>query len=344
MIMKKTMFFASVVASMAVLSGAWAAEQTSGIAATSYVAEYVKDGTLTVNVNGTPTVFSANSADSKTVDINIPDAPVVDNALSAESTNAVQNKVVTAALAEKVDEEDLYSYQQVADRVTYEAHINDLYADRNQDLLYPSYAAVKEIAREATKVDTELSDTSVNAVQNKVITAALDDKLDVPGNGLTPDSILGVSADGVLVTGKVYNADISDSANIDQEKVAGQLPTGTGGVATTLAADVNYLNTNKITSAQATTIANNAIATVTEPGGTINPNGQVDGLLKTDADGNVIVVEGLHSVTSGMLAPNVVSSQEIADGAVTAAKTSGVIGKIPFGSQTSTTYATIWVQ
>lgn len=50
------------------------------------------------------------------------------------------------------------------------------------------------------------------------------------------------------------------------------------------------------------------------------------------------------NVTTAKIAASAVTTAKIADSAVTAAKTSGVIGSIPSGSATSTTYATIWVE
>lgn len=50
------------------------------------------------------------------------------------------------------------------------------------------------------------------------------------------------------------------------------------------------------------------------------------------------------NVTTAKIAASAVTTAKIADSAVTAAKTSGVIGSIPSGGATSTTYATIWVE
>lgn len=50
------------------------------------------------------------------------------------------------------------------------------------------------------------------------------------------------------------------------------------------------------------------------------------------------------NVTTAKIADKNVTTGKIADAAVTPAKTSGVIGKIPSGSATATTYAQIWVQ
>jgi hypothetical protein len=108
------------------------------------------------------------------------------------------------------------------------------------------------------------------------------------------------------------------------------------------------LNTNKITSAQATTIANNAaaaaVANVAKSGGPINPNAMEFGVVTINGSGDVEVVDRVGFVAADMYADDSIDTSRLKNGAVTAAKTSGVIGKIPSGSQTSTTYATIWVQ
>ncbi|MGN0916722.1 MAG: hypothetical protein ACI4NZ_00740 [Candidatus Enterousia sp.] len=70
-----------------------------------------------------------------------------------------------------------------------------------------------------------------------------------------------------------------------------------------------------------------------------------DGVVKAitrDAEGDFIVEKGL--VAAGDIDENAVKVGNIENGAVTAEKTSGVIGQIPWGSEGSTTYAQIWVQ
>lgn len=62
-------------------------------------------------------------------------------------------------------------------------------------------------------------------------------------------------------------------------------------------------------------------------------------------DGSVAAADlASNSVTTAKIADSNVTTAKLAAGAVTAAKTSGVIGYIPSGSATATTYAQIWVQ
>ena len=90
-------------------------------------------------------------------------ALAVDDALSETSTNPVQNKVITLALSEKVDKE-------VGKTLTSNDFTNEL-KDKLDNI---------EVGANKTIIDTELSDTSNNPVENKVISIALGDKVTIP--------------------------------------------------------------------------------------------------------------------------------------------------------------------
>lgn len=93
----------------------------------------------------------------------------VDSNLSETSKNPVQNKVITSALDKKVDKE-------VGKTLT----SND-FTDELKDKLDSI-----EVDANKTVVDSELSDTSENPVENKVIAASLSDKVDKEnGKGLS---------------------------------------------------------------------------------------------------------------------------------------------------------------
>ena len=62
----------------------------------------------------------------------------------------------------------------------------------------------------------------------------------------------------------------------------------------------------------------------------------------TAADGTVTVTKG--TTLGGLATKSAVTTDDIADDAVTAIKTTGIIGKVPSGSENSTTLASIWVQ
>lgn len=90
-------------------------------------------------------------------------ALAVDDTLSETSTNPVQNKVITLALSEKVDKE-------VGKTLTSNDFTNEL-KDKLDNI---------EVGANKTTIDTELSDTSNNPVENKVISVALGDKVTIP--------------------------------------------------------------------------------------------------------------------------------------------------------------------
>lgn len=95
-------------------------------------------------------------------------ALAVDDTLSETSTNPVQNKVITLALSEKVDKE-------VGKTLTSNDFTNEL-KDKLDNI---------EVGANKTIIDTELSDTSNNPVENKVISVALGDKVTIPNtNGV----------------------------------------------------------------------------------------------------------------------------------------------------------------
>lgn len=93
----------------------------------------------------------------------------VDSALNSTSTNPVQNKVINTALGNKVDK---ISGKGLSS--------NDFTTDYKNKL-----DGIEEGATAIT-VDTTLSSTSTNPVQNKVINTALDNKVDkISGKGLS---------------------------------------------------------------------------------------------------------------------------------------------------------------
>ena len=107
----------------------------------------------------------------------IPDAPTVDDALSSTSTNAVQNKVVTAALASKADASAIPTDNaELANGAGYitAAALPTKVSQLTNDTGFITSADIPD----APTVDDALSSTSTNAVQNKVVTAALNGKMD----------------------------------------------------------------------------------------------------------------------------------------------------------------------
>jgi len=97
----------------------------------------------------------------------------VDNALSATSTNPVQNKVVTAALTGK------------AGTAVATTSANGLMSKADKTKL-------NDIERGANKttIDSAMSGSSVNPVQNKAIKQYVDDKVAAAGSNITVDATL----------------------------------------------------------------------------------------------------------------------------------------------------------
>lgn len=106
----------------------------------------------------------------------------VDTALSSTSTNPVQNKVINTALANKVD------------KVSGKVLSSNDYTDAEKQQLASLVAGT-------ITVDSELSDSSENPVQNKVVKAALDNKLDTSmlGGEITPQQASKIPQAGAVI-------------------------------------------------------------------------------------------------------------------------------------------------
>ena len=119
----------------------------------------------------------------------------VDNALSATSTNPVQNKVITSALAKKAgtavatesanglmsaaDKKKLGGIAAGANKTTIDSTMSGSSANPVQNKVIKQYVDDKVAAAGSNiTVDAELSATSTNPVQNKAVKAAIDGKAD----------------------------------------------------------------------------------------------------------------------------------------------------------------------
>lgn len=126
----------------------------------------------------------------------------VDNALSATSTNPVQNKVVTAALTgkagtavattsanglmSKADKTKLNDIERGANKTTIDSAMSGSSVNPVQNKIIKQYIDDKVAAAGSNiAVDAELSATSANPVQNKAVKAAIDGKLSTSGGTLT---------------------------------------------------------------------------------------------------------------------------------------------------------------
>lgn len=126
----------------------------------------------------------------------------VDNALSATSTNPVQNKVVTAAINTKAgksaatqsaaglmsaaDKAKLDGIAAGANKITIDSTMSGSSVNPVQNKVIKQYVDDKVASAGSNiTVDATLNATSTNPVQNKVIKSALDGKLSTSGGTLT---------------------------------------------------------------------------------------------------------------------------------------------------------------
>ena len=141
----------------------------------------------------------------------------IDSSLSSTSTNAVQNKVINSALSVKADS----SHTHEGGDISTEGSVWDMdYGITNQrelnDMLYNDvYDKVKNIEDEANKttVDSSLSSSSTNPVQNKVIQTALDEKASTEHTHVTSDIGFGNNDD--LIWSAALGLTRQDEINVE---------------------------------------------------------------------------------------------------------------------------------
>ena len=229
-------------------------------------------------------------------------------------------------------------------------------------------------------VDSALSSTSTNPVQNKVVNTALAGKqatlttaqLNAVNSGVTSTTVSQVATNKTNIAAKEASANKIDTLEGFDGDKAVAFPTVN--LTETLISDANNdvmdsVN-EKVDKEQGSSAASKAV--ITNSSGTITTGTIATGMITDSAvtsaklaanavtsakisDGAVALADLASnsvnsskivdaSVATADLAGSSVTTAKIADAAVTPAKTSGVIGSIPSGSATSTTYATIWVE
>ena len=162
-----------------------------------------KDDSGNLLFNG-ESVGSGSSSGSSTIDI--------DSELSETSENAIQNKVVTQALKEYLKSKDAYNPSN-------KDLLQLLTADESGNLFYNGKGLAFTGSIGGITFDTELSNTSENAVQNKVITNALKEYLKSTDayNPSNKDILALLSKDdsgNLLFNGKSINSGSSSGTNI----------------------------------------------------------------------------------------------------------------------------------
>nr|DAP17582.1 MAG TPA: tail fiber protein [Caudoviricetes sp.] len=185
----------------------------------------------------------------------------VDSTLSSTSTNPVQNKVINAALDNKLGIHDtaLYARMDSAGYVianTYVRSVNGVAPDSYGNVAI-TVSGGSGSGSDIT-VDTELSSTSTNPVQNKVIYSALEDKMNTK-DILSGFALLGGATnirwrEGTQFIGSINAANYSGTARAATHDGAGNIITETyakktdisGGGSITVDTELSSTSTNPV--------------------------------------------------------------------------------------------------
>lgn len=213
---------------------------------------YVKSvNNITPDSNGNVTVNVGSGGGTGT---NI----TVDSALSSTSTNPVQNKVLYAALNNKLDKNGTATYAardssgniisstyaKKTDLSSYVKSINNVKPDSAGNVNISSSGGGSNIT-----VDSTLSGTSSNAIANKAVYAALDNKLDKTGTAAAATKATQDSYGNVIVTTYARKSDLSGyvkTINNQEPDVNGNIniSTGGGGTGTNITVDSTLSSTS----------------------------------------------------------------------------------------------------
>lgn len=223
---------------------------------------YVKSvNNITPDSNGNVTV-NVGTGGGGTGGTNI----TVDSTLSSTSTNPVQNKVLYAALNNKLDKNGTATY---ATRDSSGNIINSTYAKKTDLNSYvksinnvkPDSAGNVNISSSGGSnitVDTTLDSTSSNAIANKAVYAALNNKLDKTGTAAAATKATQDSYGNVIVNTYARKSDLSSyvkTINNQEPDTNGNIniSTGGGGTGTNITVD------STLSSTSSNPIANKAV-------------------------------------------------------------------------------------
>lgn len=182
----------------------------------------------------------------------------VDSALSSTSTNPVQNKVIYAALNNKLDKNGTATYAvrdssgniisstyaKKTDLSSYVKSINNMKPDSAGNVNISTGGGGSNIT-----VDTALDSTSSNAIANKAVYAALNNKLDKTGTAAAATKATQDSYGNVIVTTYARKSDLSGYVKTinNQEPDANgniNISTGGGGTGTNITVDSTLSSTS----------------------------------------------------------------------------------------------------
>lgn len=280
---------------------------------------YVKSvNNITPDSNGNVTV-NVGTGGGGTGGTNI----TADSTLSSTSTNPVQNKVLYAALNNKLDKNGTATYAardssgniisstyaKKTDLNSYVKSINNMKPDSAGNVNISSSGGGSNIT-----VDSTLSGTSNNAIANKAVYAALNNKLDKTGTAAAATKATQDSYGNVIVTTYARKSDLSGyvkTINNMEPDTNGNIniSTGGGGTGTSITVDTTLSSTsnNPIANKAVYTAVNNkldktgiaAYATRDSSGNIITDTyakkSEVSGVVKSvnniapDSNGNVTI-------------------------------------------------------
>lgn len=214
---------------------------------------YVKSvNNMTPDSNGNVTVNVGSGSGTGGTNI------TVDTTLSSTSTNPVQNKVIYAALNNKLDKNGTATY---AARDSSGNIISSTYARKTELSSYvksinnvkPDSAGNVNISTGGggsnITVDTTLSSTSNNAIANKAVYAALNNKLDKTGTAAAATKATQDSYGNVIVNTYARKSDLSGyvkTINNQEPDTNGNIniSTGGGGTGTNITVDSTLSSTS----------------------------------------------------------------------------------------------------
>lgn len=214
---------------------------------------YVKSvNNITPDSNGNVTVNVGSGGGTGGTNI------TVDTTLSSTSTNPVQNKVIYAALNNKLDKNGTATYAtrdssgniisstyaKKTDLSSYVKSINNVKPDSAGNVNISSSGGGSNIT-----VDATLDSTSTNAIANKAVYAALENKLDKTGTAAAATKATQDSYGNVIVNTYARKSDLSSyvkTINNQEPDTNGNIniSTGGGGTGTNITVDTTLSSTS----------------------------------------------------------------------------------------------------
>lgn len=218
---------------------------------------YVKSvNNITPDSNGNVTVNVGSGGETGGTNI------TVDSTLSSTSTNPVQNKVIYAALNNKLDKNGTATYAvrdssgniisstyaKKTDLSSYVKSINNVKPDSAGNVNISTGGGGSNIT-----VDTTLDSTSSNAIANKAVYAALNNKLDKTGTAAAATKATQDSYGNVIVNTYARKSDLSSyvkTINNQEPDANGNINISTGGGGSgsniTVDAEISSTSTNPV--------------------------------------------------------------------------------------------------